>query len=119
MTPLPRSDQSGFRALDPLDVRLAGATTTPARPASSAYRARRSLVGWSATSVPVALLLLIGMALGPRGIGLLPSSSLIFLDPAIPFAIAAMGVLLGLGVGAHPVRDGRPLTMALSRAASP
>lgn len=112
MTPLPRSDPSGFRALDPLDVRLAGATTTPARPGSSSYRPRWSLVGWSATSVPVALLLLIGMALGPQGIGLLPSSALNFLDPAIPFAIAAIGVLLGLGVGAHQDRDGRRLAIA-------
>jgi hypothetical protein len=59
----------------------------------------RSAWGWSATSAPVALLLIAGMAIGPQGINLLPASALPFLDPVVPVALAALGVLVGLGLG--------------------
>jgi hypothetical protein len=43
--------------------------------------------------------------LGPQGINLLSASVLPVLDPAIPFALAALGVLVGLSVGELRVAD--------------
>ena len=59
----------------------------------------RGLWVWSATSAPVALLLSAGIAFGPRGINLLSPVVLRSLDPVVPVALAALGVLVGLGVG--------------------
>jgi len=60
-------------------------------------RGWRSAFEWSATSAPVALLLITGIALGPHGINLLSTSVLPLLDPVVPVALAALGVLVGLG----------------------
>jgi hypothetical protein len=43
--------------------------------------------------------LLVGIALGPLGLGLLSSSVLSLLDPVVPVALAALGVQTGLGIG--------------------
>jgi hypothetical protein len=58
----------------------------------------RRLLEWSGTSAPVAVLLLAGVALGPRGVALLSSDTLSLLAPAIPVAVAVLGVLVGLSV---------------------
>ena len=58
----------------------------------------RRLVAWSATSAPVALLLIAGLAIGPRGLNLLGPDVLALLDPVVPIALAALGVLVGLSV---------------------
>ena len=58
----------------------------------------RRALGWSATSAPVAFLLVTGIVLGPQGISLMPQSLLLSLVPVIPVAVAALGVLVGLGV---------------------
>jgi hypothetical protein len=58
----------------------------------------RQLLAWSATSAPVALLLTAGMAVGPGGLNLLSTAALTFLDPVMPVALAAFGVLVGLRV---------------------
>ena len=75
------------------------------RPLSDRDRRRswrwRGLLAWSATSAPVALLLTAGMAFGPRGINLLSPATLTLLDPVVPVALAALGVLVGLCVSAH------------------
>ena len=68
--------------------------------------------GWSASSVPVAPLLLGGIALGPHGINLLPSAALAWLDPVVPVALAALGVRAGLGIGHARSGDGRLLVAA-------
>jgi hypothetical protein len=54
---------------------------------------------WSSTSVPVALLLLAGLAFGPHGVNLLSPALLSALEPVVPIAVAALGVLVGLSVG--------------------
>ena len=52
------------------------------------------------------------MAIGPRGIGLLSNDTLTVIDTAVPVGIAALGMLLGLGVGAHREGDHRRLAAA-------
>lgn len=68
--------------------------------------------GWSASSVPVAPLLLAGIAMGPHGINLLPPAALTWLEPVVPVALAALGVRAGLGLGTARPGDGRLLTAA-------
>jgi hypothetical protein len=71
-----------------------GFTPDAGRPASG----WRGLLAWSATSAPVALLLLAGLAIGPHGLNLLAPDVLSLLDPVVPIALAALGVLAGLSV---------------------
>lgn len=89
---------NGLRGLEPVD-------STPAEvldslPASTGRwtRAWRSLSTWSPTSAPVALLLTVGIVLGPQGINLLTPAARTFLDPVMPVTLAALGVLVGLTV---------------------
>ena len=57
---------------------------------------RRLLLGWSATSVPIAPLLLVGVFLGPHGLAVLSESALAAVDPAMSVALAVLGILVGL-----------------------
>jgi hypothetical protein len=82
---------------------------TAAAAPGQAVRNWRSVWAWSATSAPVALLLLAGIAVGPQGINLLSASALPFLNPIVPVALAALGVLVGLGVGDRRSIDHRIL----------
>ena len=68
----------------------------------------RRLFGWSATSAPVALLLLAGLAFGPRGLALLSPPVLSLLNPVVPIAVAALGLLVGLSLGERGPDD-RPV----------
>ena len=79
---------------DPLDVRLDEAAIGPPRQVGR-QPSRVPWATWSASSVPVASLLLAGIVLGPRGISLLPPGALSLLDPAIPVALAALAALAG------------------------
>ena len=74
-------------------------------------RSRRLLLGWSAASLPVAPLLFVGIGLGPHGVALLTENALAAVDPAIPVALAALGVFVGLGVGERRPQM-RPLSIA-------
>lgn len=56
---------------------------------------------------PGLVLLLAGMALGPHGLRVLSESALASLDPAVSVALAALGVLVGLGIAVRPPREGR------------
>ena len=66
----------------------------------------RHMLSWSGQSAPVAVLLLAGIGLGPRGINLL-SPVMPLLDPVVPVALAALGVLVGLGLGDHRAGEWR------------
>jgi hypothetical protein len=55
-------------------------------------------LGRSALDRPALVFLPLGMAMGPRGLNLLPESLLSFLDPAVSAALAAAGALAGLGL---------------------
>ena len=115
MTPHRAADPLGL--LDPSE--LPGDDTLEPLPGPDERRARRwrGLWVWSATSAPVALLLTAGIAFGPRGINLLSPAVLRSLDPVVPVAVAALGVLVGLGVGDRR-SDERRILMAASLAAA-
>ena len=116
MTPHPTGDPLGL--LDPsLDV--PGDEALGPLPGTDGRRSRRwrGLLVWSATSAPVALLLTAGIAFGPQGINLLSPATLSLLDPVVPVALAALGVLVGLGVGDRRTDDRRVLGAACLAAA--
>ncbi|MEQ1907859.1 MAG: hypothetical protein ABMA15_03505 [Vicinamibacterales bacterium] len=83
-------------------------------PGTDGRRTRRwrGLLVWSATSTPVALLLTVGIAFGPQGINLLSRATLTILDPVVPVALAAFGVLVGLSVSDRRTHDSRALGVA-------
>jgi hypothetical protein len=101
---------------DPLDVQLDDVAMAPARGVRRSSL-RRRLAGWSASSVPVASLLLVGMAIGPRGLSLLSPRVLSFLDPALPVALAVLGALVGLSVDVRTMGGRRAVTGALVESA--
>jgi len=72
----------------------------------------RGLLVWSATSAPVGVLLMAGIAVGPRGISLLSLSTLSLLEPVVPVALAAFGALIGLGANNRRTDDARTLAAA-------
>jgi hypothetical protein len=53
-------------------------------------------LSWSAGAVPVVLILLIGAVLGPGGLAVLTPAVLNVIDPVLPVAVAALGILAGL-----------------------
>ncbi len=57
---------------------------------------RRTWFGWSATSLPVAPLLLLGILFGPHGLYILTPQALAAIDPALPVALATLGAIVGL-----------------------
>lgn len=59
------------------------------------WHARLGL-SWSTGVVPVVLILLLGSALGPSGLALLTPRVLEVLNPVVPVAVAALGILAGL-----------------------
>jgi hypothetical protein len=53
-------------------------------------------LSWSTGAFPVVLILLLGAALGPEGLAVLTPGVLRVIDPVLPVAIAALGILAGL-----------------------
>ena len=53
-------------------------------------------LSWSTGAVPVVLILLLGAVLGPGGLALLTPPVLAVIDPVLPVAVAALGILAGL-----------------------
>jgi len=64
---------------------------TPALP----WHARLGF-SWSTRAIPVVLMLMLGAALGPTGLAILTPRVLDVINPAIPVAVAALGILAGL-----------------------
>ena len=73
---------------------------------------RRLALGLLPTPVLGLFVLLLGVALGPHGLSLLTPSVLSYLDPAVSVALAALGVLVGLGLDVRRPREGRLLAAA-------
>ena len=73
---------------------------------------RRLALGLLPTPVLGLLVLLLGVALGPHGLTLLTPSVLSYLDPAVSVALAALGVLVGLGLEVRRPQERRLLAAA-------
>ena len=108
---VPVEEQDAERgAYDPLDLQfdrlgVGGASEalgTPERPAAR---------GWS-SGVQAIVLLLVGAALGRHGLAILSEGTLSLLDPVVPVALAAFGVLIAFEIGATPWGRGRVLVAA-------
>lgn len=54
---------------------------------------------WRLQALPVAPILLVGAFLGPQGLGLLTPQILDVIDPALPVALAVLGILASLSEG--------------------
>ena len=95
---------------DPLDSGIA-LTRPAARRKKSWWLRDRMALGLSATPAP-GVLLVVGLALGPDGLNLLSRSVLTSIEPAVSAALAALGLLLGLGVDLRWQRERRLLGAA-------
>lgn len=73
---------------------------------------RHPVFGVDATPLPSILWILLGIALGPMGLGLLSPAALRHLDLVVTLCLALLGVLVGLGLARHPPRD--PLRTAIA-----
>jgi hypothetical protein len=106
----PTDDRFGFLApsLDDRPDQARGQLLTQDGRAARGWRS----LGWSATSAPVALLLVVGIAFGPQGLNVLSLAALTLLDPVVPVALAALGVLVGLSVDDRRSDDRRMLAAA-------
>jgi hypothetical protein len=102
---------------DPLDWSLerAGASVQRTPPRWGA-RSRLAL-GLAATPRPSLILLSLGLALGPLGLGVLSNRALSALDPALSVALAALGIFVGLGLNVRHRREGALLAAASLEAA--
>jgi hypothetical protein len=112
MTSRPAGDGFGTFELDQPDALGDG----PNQPHDESANWRRRL-GWSSTAAPIAMLLAAGLGVGPAGINLLTPATLALLDPAVPIALAALGVLVGLGVGDGRAHNWRLVVAACSDSA--
>jgi uncharacterized membrane protein YhaH (DUF805 family) len=74
---------------------------------SRRWPSRRLALGLSPMPRPGLVLLLVGTAFGPHGLRVLSESALASLDPAVSVALAALGVLVGLGIAVRRPHDGR------------
>lgn len=108
----PPHEHPGIGDTDPLDTRFGHVRLGP----EAAHRVwkfdRRLALGLSPTPVLGLFVLLLGVALGPHGLRLLSPSVLSDLDPAVSVALAALGVLVGLGLDVRRPREGRLLAAA-------
>jgi hypothetical protein len=77
----------------------------------------RVALGLSWGALPGLLLLLLGVALGPEGVGLLSAGVLSVIDPAMPVALVALGVLIGLSFNPRRTGDARLLAAASAESA--
>lgn len=93
-----QSGRDSFDLLGLRDLPVEDETWQDAPSGGQRSQGWRQILGWSGKSAPVAVLLLMGIGLGPRGISVL-SPVMPLLDPAVPVALAALGVLVGLGLG--------------------
>jgi hypothetical protein len=83
---------------DPLDAQLHRVGPAPAGPRGAMPWHLRLGLTWSSGSPPAVLLLLVGAALGPSALDILTPAVLSAIDPALPVALAALGVHTALTV---------------------
>jgi hypothetical protein len=106
----------GLPHTDPIDMRIGG--DKPVGRSGRPWAApRRLALGLSPTPRAGLLLLPLGMAFGPRGLGVLSDGALAALDPAVSVAVAALGVFIGLDLTLRRLADARMLLAASLQAA--
>jgi hypothetical protein len=93
--------------IDPLDLQLDQLGASPARERERFPWQTRLAISWSTGSLPAVLLLLLGTAFGPEGLALLTPGVLALIDPAVPVALAALGVVVGFDIPLRRPREGR------------
>jgi hypothetical protein len=102
----------GILGAEPLDTQIAGR-----HPRGELWRGEsHAAAGLSATPLPI-VLLVVGLVVGPEGLNLLSRGMIRYLDPVISAALAAVGMLVGLGLDLRRPRDLRLLGMASGEAA--
>jgi hypothetical protein len=99
---------------DPLDSSM-GLTPRATAARGSWFRRTRLALGLSPTPVP-ALLLVAGLAIGPFGLGFFSATVLSYLDLVVSAALAALGVLVGLGLDMRRPHEWRLLGAATAEA---
>ena len=72
----------------------------------------RFTLGFASGAMPGSLVILCGTALGPYGLGLLSAGVLGSFDPAMPVALAALGVFVGIQFNLRIQRDWQALAAA-------
>lgn len=79
---------------DPLDP------VTTVSPWAQLFPARRAVLGIAPSAAPSIAFILLGAVLGPGGLSVLSPEALLRLGPVVSIALAALGVFVGLGLGA-------------------
>jgi hypothetical protein len=92
-----------------------GLTPRATPPRGSWFLRTRLALGLSPTAIP-ALLLVMGVAIGPSGLGFFSRTVLSHLDLIVSAALAALGVLVGLGLDMRRPREWRLLGAATAEA---
>lgn len=109
---LPLRDAPELGGSDPIDARIGSVPAfAPPGPRRQWLRPRLAL-GLTPTPVPGLVLLPVGIALGPHGIGVLSPTALSYLDPVIAVALTALGTFIGLGLSLRTGRERRLLSAA-------
>jgi hypothetical protein len=98
----PETSRHGADTVDPLDSRL---QQLPAAPASRWGLRSRLALGLSPLPTSGLALLALGMVLGPQGFNVLSTTVLSYLDPPVSVALAALGILVGLGLNPRHPRE--------------
>lgn len=91
MRPAGETPEIGRDALDP-----AGAPGLWAQ----LFPARQAAFGLAASPAPSVTFIGMGVALGPQALGVITPDTIARLDPVVSIALAALGIFVGLGLGA-------------------
>jgi hypothetical protein len=91
-------DTVNVEGAEPLDARLGGLSGNRARTPHRWTARMRLALGLSPTPRPGLVLIPLGMALGPHGLGVLSDSVLTIVDPAVSVALAALGAFVGMNL---------------------
>jgi hypothetical protein len=99
-------DAANVEGAEPLDVRLGGLSGGRARTPHRWTARMRLALGLSPTPRPGLILIPLGMALGPHGLGVLSEAVLTIVDPAVSVALAALGAFVGMNLEFRRPRAG-------------
>lgn len=99
------SVSNGVEDADPLDAQLSSLASGKARVRGGRRSRMRLALGLSPTPRPGLVLLPLGLALGPHGLGVLSVPVLTSLDPVVSVALAALGAFAGMDLELRRLRE--------------